>query len=240
MIGKKMLEQLYWSEELSTTEIAEKFGTYPCKIVRLMRRWGIPRRDHTANKKLMWKKMSPEAKKRMLRGFKKHNDFVRKWDKIPKKILVDLYWDKGLSPDQIGKMFNIHKSSVLRALIKHGIPRRAVKGGIDRYLKEHHIVDYIIKNPEKFGYKEVFLIQMNGYDLLGLREDGTVERIEVKRAAHHTKYKNHPENIDLVIAYWGSADLDKPVNIMRFDLEFRRHLEEMLALESVVEVSGGV
>ena len=49
-LDKTTLEKLYHQSELSTVQIASRFGTQPSRILKLMEEYGIPRRSRGAGK----------------------------------------------------------------------------------------------------------------------------------------------------------------------------------------------
>jgi hypothetical protein len=111
------------------------------------------------------------------------------------------------------------------------LERRLLDHSIRGLLSQDAIVNYIIKNKEEFGYKEVFLCQTSDFDLIGLKEDGTTERIEVEVQA--SQYNDHHDkvNCDKVIAYYGTNE-KLPVPLIIVDKRtFIPFLEEFYSVQ---------
>ena len=98
---KDLLEHLYYDQFLTQKEIAEKLGISQNKVIRLFKKYGIKARNYS------------EAK---LKGKKKPT----------KDELYDLYWNKGLSTVEIGKIFGFNNNTIRRWMIEYGIPRRSL------------------------------------------------------------------------------------------------------------------
>jgi len=115
-LTKEMLEELYWNQGLSVSKIGNLLGYHGTNIHLWMKKFGIKRR--------------PEYKKHL---------------KIQKEILENFYWKKGLSLEEIGKMFNCQNSNIFYWMRKYKmrtkpvgyneikIPREVLE---DMYLKQ--------------------------------------------------------------------------------------------------------
>lgn len=147
--SKKELEKLYWEESLSINKIAQKLGCSPTKIHYWLKKYEIKRRK-SYQKGLNIKKETLEelyTKQKLslrqiaqrfdcndtniLYWLKKFNierrPAYRKKIEIPKSVLKELYWEKGLSPDEIAKKFGIkHGRTVRKKMEKFNIPRRSL------------------------------------------------------------------------------------------------------------------
>jgi len=75
-----------------------------------------------------------------------------------------------------------------------------------RYIHESFLLSFIIKYPLDFGFKDVILAPQGcGFDLFGVKEDNSVERIEVERILTENRlhYHNHDlRKIDCFITYF--------------------------------------
>jgi hypothetical protein len=49
-LDKTTLERLYWCHNLTTVEIAERYGSHSPNVVVLMQKYGIPRRTRGGGK----------------------------------------------------------------------------------------------------------------------------------------------------------------------------------------------
>ena len=104
---KVQLEELYLNQKLSLGQIGKKFDCDPVNILYWMKKFNIKRRP--AN----YKKID-----------------------IPKKVLIDLYWNRNLNTQKIAEKFGIkHGRTILKKLKKHGIPSKTVSQALTRKFK---------------------------------------------------------------------------------------------------------
>lgn len=103
-ISRKVLERLYLKEKLSTVQIAKKVGCGKTTVSEKMKKFGIKARSRTETSKMI-----------------KHPVKY----KISKKRLIDLYYNKKLSPYQIAKIYNCSPSAIFHKMYKvYKIPLR--------------------------------------------------------------------------------------------------------------------
>jgi hypothetical protein len=69
---------------------------------------------------------------------------------------------------------------------------------------EYFLANYVIDNPKDFGYVKVYLCPASNFDLLGIKEDGTVERIELEHGLSDFLYYHDPSECDRVIAVYNT------------------------------------
>ncbi|MBU2561392.1 MAG: hypothetical protein KKD17_03775 [Nanoarchaeota archaeon] len=95
---KEQLEKLYTADKLALIEIGNRFGCDSTNILYWLKKFNIPRR--------------PAYLKKI---------------HIPKEVLNDLYWNKGLKPREIAQKFGIkNERTVRKKLEKYGIKRKTV------------------------------------------------------------------------------------------------------------------
>lgn len=85
-----------YNEGMKQTEIAEEFEVSQTAIGGRLIKWGASNSDG--------------------------NRFIRV--EIDKETLYDLYWNKEMHPDKIGKLYGCTKMSITRKMIAYGIPMR--------------------------------------------------------------------------------------------------------------------
>jgi len=76
-IPKETLEKLYWSDNLSASEIADKLGVSKSTVLSWMRKCGIPRRDLSDSAKLANHKLNHKNN-----GMRAHNEIIETLDGI--------------------------------------------------------------------------------------------------------------------------------------------------------------
>jgi hypothetical protein len=104
---KAQLETLYVTDKLSLTEIGNRFDCDSTNILYWLKKFKIPRRPA----------------------------YLKKID-IPKEVLSDLYWNKGIKPKEIAKRFGIKNERTIRKkLEKYGIIRKTVSEALTKKFK---------------------------------------------------------------------------------------------------------
>jgi len=92
-----------------------------------------------------------------------------------------------------------------------------------RDLKDEHLLaNYIIDNPKEFGYVKVYLCPASNFDLLGIKEDGSVERVELEHGLSDFLYHHDPSECDRVIAIYNTK---KPFPLPYIIVDRRRFAE---------------
>ena len=154
----QLIERLYWGEELSKELVAERLGCSRTWIYRLMKRFCIPTRTQSQairtaikHRRIDYEQLRRKAiatmREEVRKGLRKWNRPGRYKSKIAalekkmrkpfKEILRSLYWDEGMSCEQIagylnkvmaeipGKPFKVCKTYVSKGLRRSGIARRS-------------------------------------------------------------------------------------------------------------------
>ncbi len=104
---KEQLKRLYLTEGLSLSHIGNEFGCEATNILYWLKKFNIKRR--------------PAYRKKI---------------HIPKDVLDDLYWNKGLRPREIAKKFSIkNEGTVRKKLKKYGIKRKTVSEALTTKFK---------------------------------------------------------------------------------------------------------
>ena len=104
---KEQLENLYYKEKLSLSQIGKKFGCEETNILYWMKKLDIKRRPV---------------------------DY--KTIKIPKDILYDLYWNKNWTTQQIADKYGIkYGRSILKKFKKFGIPSKTISQATTKKFK---------------------------------------------------------------------------------------------------------
>jgi len=192
---RNIVIELY-KKGLGSTRIARKLGVNPKTIKDILNREGIKLRSWSEAQRLRWKD-SP----------------------LTKEILEDLYVKKELPATQIAKKFNVTPQTVYHKLKRYGIQRRSVSEALLKVKRdvnltkdlrslvtEDIIANYVIYRKDEFGYKEVFLATTKGFDLLCIRKNGKIEKVELERDFADFFYHKHDlQKIDRVIYYEGSV-----------------------------------
>jgi hypothetical protein len=111
-VARELLYDMYWVQKLSTCEIADRLRVSQSALYRRMQRLGVPTRSR-----------------------KDALTLVSKINRIAKKLLEELYCERKMSTIEIAKKLNISTSTIHRALVKYGIPRRTSLGTRTRYSK---------------------------------------------------------------------------------------------------------
>jgi DNA-binding CsgD family transcriptional regulator len=102
-IDKATLEQMYWHQRLSLTEIGEKLGVHFTTVQRRMIEYGIPRRTRPG-----------------------HGDQQRAAEVLTPGFLKATYQRKGMTTGQIADKTGFNRSTVLYYVRQAGIPIRPV------------------------------------------------------------------------------------------------------------------
>jgi len=142
----EIIKDMYWNKEMSTTEIGKELGYPECKILRLMRKYNIPRRSLGGSISLAKKKAVESGKIKPL---------------FTKEELVDLYLNKKMSMDKIALVEGCPYSTVYHYLKRYGIPIRTQKEAkrmISKTIgKEKEIADlYLNKQLSITEISEIF------------------------------------------------------------------------------------
>jgi len=143
---------------------------------------------------------------------------------------------KGLIPWNKGKKATpVHRMNLSKA--KSGIERK-LPLKIAELIDEDAMLNYILQNPQEFGYAKVFIARTPDYDLIGIRADGIKERVEVEKSAYQFFYHNH--NCDKVIAFYRTKEkLEVPVIYLN-RRKFIPFAETLYLLKREVESQNGL
>jgi hypothetical protein len=168
------------------------------------------------------------------RGKKARNP---RYKNLEPKILRKLYWDEGLTIKEVAKRLSCCSDTVLAYMKACSIPRRkpglrmtsdvkrhlssvklrvrrATSIPISKIISEDLLINYVLKNPKEFGYKDVYLYETSSYDLIGMKENGEIERIEVEVTAKNF-LKHKKAEADRIISYHGtSKELPLPLTVL--------------------------
>jgi len=122
-ISKKWLENQYWKKNLSIASIARKTQKSCQSIFRYMKKWDIPRRNHSDGQKNFLIKNSAALLKRKINL--SISSRKRKIE-IAKKDLLTLYIEQQKSTVDIAKIYKCSSPTVSARLSEAGIPLRSL------------------------------------------------------------------------------------------------------------------
>jgi transposase len=120
-ISREELSKLYWEDKLTAKAISQKLGCSKKTVLRLMKRYNIPRRPRS------------EAHKGNNKGRIAPNRRV--W--ISKEQLEDLYWRQNKSIQEIAEGLQCSREAIRRWMIRYNIPRRSDAEGARIFYKTH-------------------------------------------------------------------------------------------------------
>lgn len=122
-----------------------------------------------------------------------------------------------------GKRLPLGERLRLSAL-KRGVERK-LPYRIDDLLSEDTIINYILLYPQKFGFAKAFLFQTSDFDVIGVKEDGDVQAVEVEVSARCWQRYRH--KCDVIVSFYNSeVELPVPVIVLKNDVDFIRFLDE--------------
>jgi len=189
---KKLYEKGY-----SLHEIAKIYGTTPMTVSSVLLRANVKIRSISEGTSLAkWKR-----------------------SKIPSKdVLQKLYIENGKNSREIAEIFGVSQGTVLKWLKKYEIPirsnseaqllrlgikvKRKLKIKVRRLIIEDMLINYVIHNKDKFGYKEVYIFRNKNFDLLCITNKGEIKRVEIERiATEFIDHKHNPKKVDEIIAF---------------------------------------
>lgn len=113
-IPKSQLKNLYWKKNFSVHEIAEKLNCCRETIGRELKKHKISLRSHSKTIRLIMNK-----------------------NRIKKSSLAKLYWEKGLTPKQIGGKLKKHPETIRRLMRTYNLKRRPRSEISTRYPKSN-------------------------------------------------------------------------------------------------------
>jgi hypothetical protein len=122
---------------------------------------------------------------------------------------------KGMIPWSKGKKATLnHRMNLSKA--KVGFKRKTLVK-ISELADEDAMLNYVLRNPQEFGYTEVFITRTADYDLIGIKADGTKERVELEKSVYQfVKHNHNPQNCDKVIGFY-KTKLKIGVPVVYFD-----------------------
>ncbi|MHA2500865.1 MAG: helix-turn-helix domain-containing protein [Candidatus Hodarchaeales archaeon] len=134
------MRHLYQDKKLSARKIAEIVGCTKSTVFRYLKRHGIPKRSLEESQRL--------SQKTTQKSRKKQRDYSQSVLNDPKK-LWELYDDKKLSASEIARELKCSRSSVLRYLEKHRIPKRSLSESCRLGKRKQFVIDStILEKPE--------------------------------------------------------------------------------------------
>lgn len=154
--------------------------------------------------------------------------FRRGGKRLPsKKELKHLYHDENLTLEELSSTYGAKtRYWAYYRLKKLGISRRSVrntkllKQGVNcelpkkyySFINEDVIFNYILKNKEEFGYINIIIRRTPEYDFLGVRNDGSLEKVEIEVCA--SNFFSHNHKCDKIISYFRDKRMEtlkKPI-----------------------------
>ena len=162
--------------------------------------------------------------------------------KVPtREELEELYYKKGLSAKQIGELYGKGKNFVYYRMMRYRLQRRLNQAQalaqqkilnctfpikLVKLINEDAIVNYVFAHMKEFGYEQMLLWRTTEYDMIGLRRDGKLERVEIE--AHSAHFISHHHKCDRVIAYYKTKhDLGVPITYLKRN-KFLNYLHKVL------------
>lgn len=162
--------------------------------------------------------------------------------KVPtKEELEELYYQKGLSATQIGKRYGKGKLFIYYWMSQYKLKTRSNQNQklaqqkilnchfsrpLVKLINEDTILTYIFSHIPDFGYAKILLWRSTEYDLLGIKPDGSTERVEIE--AHAAHFISHHHKCDRVIAYYKTKHaLGVPITYLNRK-KFLHYLNRML------------
>jgi len=215
-LPKEEIERLYWKREWSTFKIAKHFGVSVETVRHAMIRYGIPRRKRSQVISLI-------------------NRERWGYNKPTKDGLEKLY--ENLTIREIAKKLGVKSFATIRNWMKeYGIKRRPAKPRGYRFPKdlrrEDILLNFIIHNKEKLGYKDVYVWRTDHCDMIAIRKDGSVEKVELEISAGHFDHHHKPsprKKVDRIITIWGEHPKIPTTKLdHREVVEFARKFERLL------------
>lgn len=133
-LTKEDLQQFYWKEELSLSEIAEISGVTHAVVLKYMKKFHIPRRKTLTSRAIQ--KMREAHKKalqnadyrRKLRNYWNRNILAveKKLERSLRNILYDFYWTQRKTLKEIGEILGVSDNTVQRWMRGLSIKRRTI------------------------------------------------------------------------------------------------------------------
>lgn len=230
-LSKAELKHLYWDMQLTAKEVAEKLGVHFTTVYKWMKRYGIPIRDRSEGRKLVW--INQEKRRNYIQGMRKHGKESRKF-KLERDDLYHLYLVEGLNQTQIAKKFGVSKEIVRRRLIEYNVlPIKGRKKGTREFSEKlSEIMKQRWKNPE-YRKKMVKVIHESLKKYKGVHrsphtefkrghktDNSTREKI---RKAVQKKYQEDPELLKRVLSCQKPNEAEKTlINLFRkYSFPFR-------------------
>lgn len=159
-IPKHELETLYLGQKKSIIKLSSYFGVCPGTVYNRLKEYKIPIiREELISRSNRGKPKSQEHRRKLAEAHigkklsEKHKKKLslalkgRHWKKVPnKEEMYHLYWERGVSANQIAKMYNVDPSTILFWMKRYGIKVRSISEAHKGLLKGHWAGD---KNPSK-------------------------------------------------------------------------------------------
>lgn len=130
---------------------------------------------------------------------------------IPRRSVSEakkLQWSKqGFKEKMRGhlqKMQRLSQTKEAIAKIKHTKLGVSVTMPVKKMPHLHDLlITYVLLNPAEFGYQQTCLIQTANFDLVGLKTDGTLEKIEIEECgADFLTHHHNAKDCDRIITYY--------------------------------------
>jgi hypothetical protein len=162
--------------------------------------------------------------------------------KVPtKEELEELYYKRGFSATRIGELYGKGKNFIYYRMTRYHLKRRLNQAqalaqqkilncnfplALVKLINEDAIVNYVFAHMKEFGYERVLLWRTAEYDMIGIRQDGKLERIEIE--AHSAHFVSHHHKCDRVIAYYKTKhNLGVPITYLKRN-KFLHYLNKVL------------
>lgn len=205
-ISKETLDRLYHEEHLSMAAIGEKFGVCGDTVRYWFLKLGVSIKKQSEAQH--WRhKLNPESEETRQKRSEWSKALWRDPKYREKKLReMRLTWEKFKDKDWGRKMSE-------RRL---GCPRLYCIVA-DALANEDTLFNFILKHPSDFGYVDVLIRRTSDYDLIGIKADATIERIEVEKNASDVQNHHQLGAFDRIIAYYKGRQVDAlhiPVSIV--------------------------
>lgn len=175
------------------------------------------------------------------KGFRPRG-YRRNGGKVPtREELEELYFQRGLSAREIGKLYGKGKPFVYYRMHQYQLKPRSNQDQklarqkilnchffrpLVKLINEDTILTYVFSHIRAFGYTKLLLWRTKEYDLLGIKQNGSIDRIEIE--AHASHFISHHHKCDKVIAYYRTThNLGVPITYLNRK-KFLHYLDKLL------------
>jgi uncharacterized protein YueI len=137
-LTKLTLTSLYISENMSSVDIAKKFGVSYTAVISRLKMFNIPIRNQSSASFIISQKNHPMIKD------------------LTQEKLKNLYLIKKISMPDIGKLYDVDKGIIKRLLKRHHIKIRSKKDAFSTQSYKKKKREKLLKQIEKFGFVATF------------------------------------------------------------------------------------